>query len=915
MSCTPTDLSACTVGPESSGVIQSCNFVTGVPSTSWQAGNPIGDPLSNPAIGFVEAITFNGATNNFSFNYRNEPLYPRTTDPTTGNPVPGQQGDLGFAYASLDRPYLPIGFCNPYSVPCRFCSDNGAACKPGDLSKCANPQTAVCGPYPPLTVGVGANDPFTPLLRAYAKDDVQIRPLIGAHINPHNFTLHGLKWLLEPSFVDSGWRNSEVMGISEHFELITRIPPPLAAPSRQTAVPASADYLYKSGAAAIEQASGNWGLVRAYNQPQKQLQALPQNPPPQGGFASVPICPDPQHAPRRPSTVVALTVQQALGNQLVYNERQGIADPQAILFFSTEDPALECSDKNDPKTCISYSNPNPEPLVLRAAAGDCLTVDLYNNLPAPSTGLCADGTTSCQYGTVCSDGSICQIYGYCAGAATKSCTPANAGTQCGVTCDNGVCSNNSDLKCSGTDVSTCKACLAILGLGVASLQPTQTAIGPPPPIALSERAEKNVEEALAAMAPTKTARAPELKEVQLAAASPLPAERKTVTGLSVTSLEVGLRPQLVTYDPLSSDGFNAGNNPVQTAGPGEHVTYTWYAGNLNPAASAVEERYIPIEFGAANLMTPDPFNQYKHALFAGLIIEPRGSTWELEDNPATGKPSPTRAVVRPPLGAISGEPFREFVVFTQDALNPPVGAGAAEAINYKSEYLFPSQSRFCSEAECEASIKGAPQQDLSCYFKANAGQQKDIPYCSNGSTCQPCEFQPETPTFQACAGEEVRFRLLHPGGTNTDEVFELAGHNFLESPYMTPPAFCEAPTTHTNLYAAPIQGIYNLCGSSQFTSRRLATGGLWSASLNEWKGSRAGHGPGNHFDILIDLAGGPNMVPGDYLYRSAPAFHFNLGMWGIFRVADREKPPQGLTCIEAAKAPMMLPPGSPAGSP
>ena len=42
-------------------------------------------------------------------------------------------------------------------------------------------------------------DPFTPLLRAYENDRVQIRVLVGAHHEPHVFNLQGLKWQTEPT--------------------------------------------------------------------------------------------------------------------------------------------------------------------------------------------------------------------------------------------------------------------------------------------------------------------------------------------------------------------------------------------------------------------------------------------------------------------------------------------------------------------------------------------------------------------------------------------------------------------------------------------------------------------------------------------------------------------------------------------
>ncbi len=55
-------------------------------------------------------------------------------------------------------------------------------------------------------VGAGDFDPYTPLLRAYENDDVQVRVLIGAHFLPHAFNLHGLKWLNEATDTNSGYR-------------------------------------------------------------------------------------------------------------------------------------------------------------------------------------------------------------------------------------------------------------------------------------------------------------------------------------------------------------------------------------------------------------------------------------------------------------------------------------------------------------------------------------------------------------------------------------------------------------------------------------------------------------------------------------------------------------------------------------
>jgi hypothetical protein len=40
-----------------------------------------------------------------------------------------------------------------------------------------------------------------------------------------------------------------------------------------------------------------------------------------------------------------------------------------------------------------------------------------------------------------------------------------------------------------------------------------------------------------------------------------------------------------------------------------------------------------------------------------------------------------------------------------------------------------------------------------------------------------------------------------------------------------------------------------------------------------------------HFDVLIPSAGGTAKVPGDYVWRTWTADQFQVGVWGLFRVA------------------------------
>lgn len=286
-----------------------------------------------------------------TMNYRNEPIALRIRDPNTNTQAAGEAGDLSHVFRS-----------------------NVARADPA-----FNVQPGLAqGFYPPLTGGLQPGDPFTPLLRAYENDRVQIRVMVGAHEEGHNFGVHGgIRWLFEPSDPNSGFRNSQMMGISEHFEFVL---PPLPVKGNTAFV----DFLYKPGQSVDDLWNGLWGILREYNGGaglQPDLLTLPNNPngkaPPNANpnaFAG--ICP--KTGPSRNFDITAITAQQALpGGTLVYNPRAGnggqLHDPTAILYVRSED--LDGADKLKPGVPI-------EPLILRANAGDCINVTLTNKLPA-----------------------------------------------------------------------------------------------------------------------------------------------------------------------------------------------------------------------------------------------------------------------------------------------------------------------------------------------------------------------------------------------------------------------------------------------------------------------------------------------------------------------------------------------------
>ncbi|WP_232380010.1 multicopper oxidase domain-containing protein [Polyangium fumosum] len=212
-------------------------------------------------------------------------------------------------------------------------------------------------------------EPSTPILEAYPEDEVHIRLIQGAHEEQHVWALHGNKWLYEFADPESGYANSNPIGISEHLEFVM--------PSNQWSTSTGADlvdYLYAS-TPTDDLWNGMWGLMRCYGERKPWLRPLPGS-----SWAGVPIgssyydtdariCP--AGAKEREYHVVAITAADNLPDgRLTYNEDFDLYDPEAILFVREE----HLSD-------LRHGLRRPEPLILRAAAGECIRVTLRNELP------------------------------------------------------------------------------------------------------------------------------------------------------------------------------------------------------------------------------------------------------------------------------------------------------------------------------------------------------------------------------------------------------------------------------------------------------------------------------------------------------------------------------------------------------
>ncbi|HET8723565.1 MAG TPA: hypothetical protein VFM53_05115, partial [Anaeromyxobacteraceae bacterium] len=366
----------------------------------------------------------------FVVNYRNEPVGYRIYNPAAIGPDgrPGAQtaglaGDLAFAFDSrTDRAIKELN-----SQPTAATVINGTKFPPP-----LNQATAL-----------KPGDPFTPMVRAYYGDRIRVRIQAGGDEESHTVSVGGMKWLQGGSGYgfspNSGWRNAQHAGISEQFAFATPAVPVTNGAN-------VADYLYSINTSMDGAWNGAWGLVRTYNAAQGDLFKLPNTTVPivlDNLKAFSGSCPT--AATSRSYDVTAVLANDVLGNAvgativpadanlakehagaalaaaggtLVYNPRNTsiaalnkvadvggaftqdahvggvLHDPTAILYVKTADlvarnPAdARCltGGKLTPTnyTCPVMLRPQApvEPIVLRAAAGECVKVVLRNKLPA-----------------------------------------------------------------------------------------------------------------------------------------------------------------------------------------------------------------------------------------------------------------------------------------------------------------------------------------------------------------------------------------------------------------------------------------------------------------------------------------------------------------------------------------------------
>jgi len=235
------------------------------------------------------------------------------------------------------------------------------------------PTRGEAGSFAPSAFASDLNsDPFTPLAEAYEGDSIKISIAHGAQEEFHTFTVTGNRWLHEGSNPNSGFTNSQFFGISEHFESYFTLGDGLRhATGSQGATDYSYHFSEEEG-----MRDGIWGILRGHSDPVPGLAHLPNNTnitsrpqhPLQFGF-----CPTgPGSPPIRQFHIQAWRAADLVGGAgLMYNSKFEIFDPNGMVFIHAEDMIP-----------IMTGQRILDPLVMRAAAGECMEVTLTNMMPA-----------------------------------------------------------------------------------------------------------------------------------------------------------------------------------------------------------------------------------------------------------------------------------------------------------------------------------------------------------------------------------------------------------------------------------------------------------------------------------------------------------------------------------------------------
>ncbi|MFQ6026345.1 MAG: multicopper oxidase domain-containing protein, partial [Dehalococcoidia bacterium] len=199
-------------------------------------------------------------------------------------------------------------------------------------------------------------DPETPLLEAFAGDPIVVRGLVSAMNDVHTLHVDGHWFRAEPHSSTSPPISTVHIGISERYDLVI--------PQAGGPLGFSGDYLYYNGRS-FKLAEGSWGILRVYNgTDQLRLQKLP-------GREVTPPTPAATCPPQAPLRQFSVAVIEA---------------PLPMLDGAKGKVYVLQRDRE----AIQTGTKVVEPLVLHANVGDCLQVELHNELDEGQVSFHAD---------------------------------------------------------------------------------------------------------------------------------------------------------------------------------------------------------------------------------------------------------------------------------------------------------------------------------------------------------------------------------------------------------------------------------------------------------------------------------------------------------------------------------------------
>jgi hypothetical protein len=279
---------------------------------------------------------------------------------------------------------------------------------------------------------------------------------------------------------------------------------------------------------------------------------------------------------------------------------------------------------------------------------------------------------------------------------------------------------------------------------------------------------------------------------------------------------VSMHPGLVRYDVRTSDGATIGYNLDQTAGPGQTVTYKWFADAVTYADPANSSNLTDGELGAVPLVDYGDVRGHRHhGLLAALVVGPAGATYH---DQVTGFQVTSGVAVDV---HVPGTPanYRDVVLFQHNGLNLRSAAGAIlddpipgdwpdrgeRAISYANA---PFHHRLGLP---DPIINPARLAADGLFTAANWGRRLADVFSSMALTNGVAQGDPDTPIVRAYAGDPVRVHVVQSSDRGRMTETEISGHSWLEHAF------------DSGSVRAGVQG--SMASGSAFTFHLRAAGG------------------------------------------------------------------------------------------